>query len=291
MDPQIKISPSSSVDERKDENRFFRDKLIKAKIRSLVMEKISLFPKGAFLALRTAPLTLGPLFPKANPIPWTRAASKKKQEIRKLPLFRRVPIGLLFVDELGITNSFMQFLLALPSFVERFYLAPKSFSLFTEFIDRYVLDQDAKKAVSGAKGDEIYAFLSALIPSKGVWEIFSFFYFTLQLEIKVYEEIEEALKEEGGKEFFLLKKERRKKTVAKQIFTHPSNDCYELDAFIELRADGKKFHWVCFVKVEGGWYQCIDDSITKLRSTSLSRALKMSVLFHYTKVPFPRNLS
>jgi hypothetical protein len=73
--------------------------------------------------------------------------------------------------------------------------------------------------------------------------------------------------------------------IQRQFFTQPDARCYDLDAFIEGRPDGsQQTHYVAYLKIDGTWFQCDDERISTLRSTSLNVPLHRSLLLHYKRV-------
>jgi hypothetical protein len=76
-------------------------------------------------------------------------------------------------------------------------------------------------------------------------------------------------------------------SLKKQQFIQ-SDLCYDLDAFIELRSDGKAASLIAYVKMGGGWYQCDNDRITLLRSNSLTVPLSRALLLHYRLMHFTK---
>jgi hypothetical protein len=74
--------------------------------------------------------------------------------------------------------------------------------------------------------------------------------------------------------------------IQRQFFTRPDCYCYDLDAFVEYRPDGKDSQGdhIAYLKLEGIWYQCDDDQIIPLRSTQLNMALSRGILLHYKRI-------
>jgi len=246
--------------------------------------------KGALLPSTSAPQVVIDLLPtfdtgKAHVPPKT----KRKKKLRKTPLKRMPPIGLMSVDPEGCLNALMQFMLFIPGFAESFYFAPRSFTPFLEFIEQYTHDQQEKNSVSSANGGVLFRFLSHKLEDLSLHEIFQFLLRSLYLKWVIYPNLTEALNNGRPTDLFLSEK-----SMKKQVFTQPDFCCYELDAFIELRSDGVNVNFVTFVKLEGSWSQCDDERITHLRSNQLNGSLQRSVLLHYKKLSTqlrPWNLS
>lgn len=281
----LSVNPIFPIKERNPERRPFQERVVEGaekKIRGFVLEKISQARGAPLLPSATAPqvvINLLPGFENKRGVPQLKRSKKRK--IRRTPIPRTVPIGLVPVDLQGCVNALMQFVLSIPGFAEKFYFAPRSFYVFQEFIEQYHLDQQEKKNISIADGSSLFRFLSIRLEEFTLGEIFYFLISSLQLECRVYSSLDEALKGGRPDSFFL-----KGKSNQKQIISQPDCICYELDAFIELRSDGPDINHVTFLKVEGSWYQCDNECITQLRSYHLNGPLQRSTFFHYKRVVF-----
>jgi len=196
-----------------------------------------------------------------------------------MPIKPMAPIGLSPVDPEGCINALMQFILSLSGLSESFYLAPRSFAPFVDFMEQYHQDQQEKESVSKARGSTLFRFFSHQLQDLSLYAIFQFLLKALHLKCPVQANLKEALETERPVDIFLMET-----TVNRQIFTEPDCVCYELDAFIEMRSDGVNVNFVAFVKVEGRWYQCDDERIIQLCSNHLKVPLQSSVLLHYKKL-------
>lgn len=276
----LSVNPILPLGERNPERGPFQEKvLVDSKVSGVVLEKISQ-AKSALLPSASAPqvvINLLPAFESTKFLPQFKR--KKKRKIRKTPLPRSAPIGLLPVDPEGCINAIMQFVLSIQGLAENFYFAPRSFHVFQEFIDQYHADQQEKHSVSTADGGSVFRFLSMRIEELSLHEIFQFLLQSLHLNWGIYPSLNEALKTGRPSNVFV-----KEKSTQKQFITQPDCVCYELDAFIELRSDGTNVNFVTFVKLEGSWYQCDDERITQLRSYHLSGSLQRSVLLHYKRL-------
>jgi hypothetical protein len=204
---------------------------------------------------------------------------KRKSKMRKSPLKRKPPIGLRPVDPEGWLNALMQFILCIPGFAELFFFAPKSFSPFQEFIDQYFNDREENCTISSANGVALLRFLRTKLLYISLDEVFQLFMRTLNPKWEIHKTMDEALNNRYPPDFFITESCSRR-----QFFTTPDFFCYDLDAFIELRPDGLSVNFITYVKHEGVWYQCDDDRITQLRSTSLAIPISRAILLHYQMV-------
>lgn len=216
-------------------------------------------------------------------------------------------------------NALMQFLLFLPGFEELLRFAPRSLRPFQEFADQYRFDQLQRAAVSSAdvlplircamrkwpkkfplKGFSLYEllhnFLEALLPPAPLtsspnslslhpeWHLVWHPKKGLPLREAIHKKSSEKAREmliavEGSET-------PHNTAVQKQIFAASQEECYELDAFIELRSARPVPSFVAYLKVGGGWYQCDDERIVFLRSDCLQTALGRAVLLHYRRLHF-----
>ncbi len=87
----------------------------------------------------------------------------------------------------------------------------------------------------------------------------------------IFEKTERGSLPEHLKGYYLFSKESR--PVA-----------YELISFIEYRRDEfSQGAYVAYVKVENGWYQCMNERIAAMRSNHLNIALERGFLFYYRR--------
>lgn len=73
----------------------------------------------------------------------------------------RIPIGINPTYFCNWLNSFLQFIIFIPSLRTLFDYTPKSYSAFNNFIDMYLSDQEEKKLVTGASGAEVFELISS----------------------------------------------------------------------------------------------------------------------------------
>lgn len=221
-------------------------------------------------------------------------------------------------------NALMQFLIFLPGLAELFHFVPRSFQCFLDFIEQYLVDQQENLSVSSANTPHLVRCLMKKLPSSlfrspnraNIYEIFQALIKDLFPHVRIpisnplqndsvafhpewhviwelghHKSLDDAIQKkwQGKPQEILVAVKGTEGTscrlVNKQFFTELDCHCYDLDAFIELRPDGaKEAHFVTYLKVDGGWYQCDDERITALRSHSLSVPLYRSVLLHYKRV-------
>jgi hypothetical protein len=279
----LSVSPISPSRDRNSEegNYSARSSPIDSKVRGVVLDLIC-SAKGGLFASASAPQVVIDVLSVVESAKFEyRLKEKRKSKLRKAPLIRRAPIGLRPCDEEGWLNALMQFILSIPDIVELFFFAPKSFYPFQEFIDQYHLDQQEGKALSQANGVSLYRFISASLTNFSLHEIFEFILDALHKKCQIHPTVEAALKEKGESDLFVAER-----CLKRQFFTEKELFCYDLNGFIELRPDGPRVYFITYLKVHGIWYQCDDDQITELRSSSLNIPLNRAILLHYKRVDF-----
>lgn len=225
-------------------------------------------------------------------------------------------------------NALMQFVLFLPSFGDLFFFAPHSFHPFKDFIDQYKVDQQENKTVSSANTAslvrcamrklplflfqnkiDLYAILQHLIqalfptlPSLLSSKVGSYFPDSLAFhpewhlvwDVKKGKTLDEIIQQkwnEKAQEVLVSVKGVEGSfcnLIKKQFFTPSDWFCYDLDAFIEMRPDHGGVNFVTYLKLDGGWYQCDDEKVVRLRSNSLNVPLCRSILLHYKRIEFGR---
>lgn len=276
----ISVNPIFPFRERNPERGPLRENVVvDSKVKGLVLEKISQ-ARGGLLPSASAPQVVIDLLPAFDTGKIHPFKKKKPQcKVRKTPLPRLAPIGLMPVDPEGCINAIMQFILSIPGFAESFYFAPRSFYPFLEFIEQYIQDQQETNSTSSADGSILFRFLTHRLEDMSLDGIFQYLLRSLYLSWEIHANLGEALQNGRPPDVFLSEK-----STKKQIFTQPDLCCYELDAFIELRSDNVNVNFVTFVKVDGSWYQCDDSRITQLRSNQLNGCLQRSVLLHYKRL-------
>lgn len=292
------------------------------KIRGFVLEKmgqVRVGSRGALLPSMTAPravinllsaFAISPVVEgKVAPsMEWMPLPRRKRQQRLRKALRSMIPVGLRRCRPYEWINAWIQFFLFLPQVAELFSFMPRSFDSFREFSEQYALDQLENRAVSSANSAALIRCLFRMLPDHCFQNPFQIDPYELlcsftqaafprslfnsvlfhpewhlildEKENAFYKRIEHSPPE-------LLIAVRRKEVCSflkKQI----GNGCwYDLDAFIECRPDGQSLpSYIAYVKVEGTWYQCDDDRITPLLSTTLNIPLHGGTLFHYKKVPF-----
>ncbi len=252
---------------------------IDSKVRGLVLERISQ-ARGGLLPAAMAPQILLDLLPALESLHMEHRP-RTKQKMRKVPLLRGIPIGLLSSDSEGWVNALMQFILFIPGFTDLFFFAPRSFYSFREFIDQYQSDQQQNKNPSSANGIALFRFLTFRVPDLGLHEVFQFLLRALHAKWIIHPHLKGALQTDFPTDLFVIAN-----GMKWQLFPEPKLFCYDLDAFIELRPDGPSVNFIAYVKVQGAWYQCDDEQITLLRSNCLQAPLYRSVLSHYRRLTF-----
>lgn len=225
-------------------------------------------------------------------------------------------------------NALMQFILFLPNFADLFFFAPHSFHPFQDFIDQYKADQQENRAVSSANTlslvrcarrklphylfknkIDLYAILQNLIqalfptlPALLSSQVGSYFPDSLAFhpewhliwDVRRGKTLDESIQQkwnEKAQEMLVSVKgveESFCNLVKKQFFTPSDWFCYDLDAFIEMRPDHGGANFVTYLKLDGGWYQCDDEKVVRLRSNSLNVPLCRSILLHYKRIEFGR---
>lgn len=247
---------------------------------------------------------------------------KMKQRRRKLfknKAKKGIPLGLNRCSPHDWVNALMQLLIYLPDTPHLFSFVPRSFEVIREFIEQYLIDQQEKLTISTADGVQIAKCLIKNLPKDlfrdpnrvDLYEIvqllirsiypyfdrivnnFLLFHPEWHLIWDVNEELslEKALleKAESSPSEILVAvrgwEYHNRRMLKRQLFSPNLKQCYDLDAFIEHRQDVRNSaQYIAYLKVEGVWYQCDDDRVTPLLSTTLSVPLHRSVLLHYRKI-------
>ncbi len=273
----VKVTPVFRVEERnRKEGNLENSRPVDQKIGGVVLAKITP-EKGGLLAAVNAPhLTLGPI--KILHRSENRQVQKKRSKLRKAPLPKRVPIGLISSDSEGWLNALMQFFLYVPGFAESFTFAPRSFFPIQEFIDQYHLDQMEGRSVSLANGGRIFELFHSKFPHQGLLEIFETVLFLLKPEWRLCYKWGEIPHDLMSSHLLIATA-----SVKKQLKVE-RGQFYDLDLFIEKRPDGAKVNYYAYVKIDGCWYQCDDERITQVRSDGLTLALQRGILSHYKKI-------
>lgn len=282
----VSITPIFPVRERNRNNDIVESRSpIDSKIRGFVLERISHAKEGGLPPSATSHQVVIDFLPTLESAKRGERGQreKRKSKMRKSPLKRKPPIGLRPVDPEGWLNALMQFILYIPGFAELFFFAPRSFYPFQEFIDQYFNDREENCTISSANGVDLFRFLRTKLQQITLDEMFQLFIRTLNPKWEIHKTIEDALRSKYPVDFFVTESCSRR-----QFFTAPDFFCYDLDAFIELRPDGVSVNFITYVKHEGVWYQCDDDRITQLRSTSLAMPLSRAILLHYQRIDILR---
>jgi hypothetical protein len=236
-----------------------------------------------------------------------------------------IPIGLSPCVAFPPLNAILQFILFLPSFRDIFSFIPRSFTLLVDFLDQYAHDQKNNELVSSADSNQLFRLLYEKMPSTffplasgefeakeflfalvkaifgkmpplshslpfhpewhAVWDVSLPFSCAVDLPSRP---LEMLLTFKNGGPFPEISSAElaTRRLIQRQFFTQPDSYCYDLDAFIEYRPDGKSSRgiYVSYLKNEGIWYQCDDERITPLRSNHLNMPLYRSVLLHYKRI-------
>lgn len=249
--------------------------------------------------------------------------STKRHHLRRV-FGKHTPVGLRRCEPHGWINSWMQFFLYLPKLPDFLSFTPRRFDVFREFIDHYSIDQQENRSVSLANGASLVRCLLRMLPQNlfktvfiDFYEIFKAFFKALFPHVRFLfldpylrdalifhpewhllwkvdscslEEETQKMIQNQPKEILVSIRGQEplsRCAIKKQLFPRFSRHlCYDLDAFVERRSDGRNSSFITYVKVEGTWYQCDDDRITSLRSTTLSLPLYQSILLHYKKIEF-----
>jgi hypothetical protein len=296
---------------------------VDSRIQGLVLSQIPMSGPSTLLASATSPsVVIGfiPVMSLPNQFPNKMRKEKKAKKGAKKGVTRSsVPIGLNRCDSYPPLNAIMQLLLFLPALREIFSFAPYSFRSLTDFVETYAIDQDKKVSVSSANLNELYDlfiqkmpahffrldsanipikdFLGALIKTvfsqnaaqvghSPLFDPNSTLFLSSEFDFSSVVDLPNR-----PVELFVSMKVNKNSgcpIIQRQFFTKVDRSCYDLDAFIEYRADGKdkRGDHIVYLKSEGAWYQCDDDRITPIRSNRLNIALSGSVLLHYKRVIF-----
>ncbi len=259
----------------REEGRLDMRKPVDSKVRGLVLDKICQ-TQGALLPSAAVPQIITFLLPGFEPYRRESMQKKRKTRLRRTPLPRKIPIGLMPVDLEGWVNALMQFILYIPGFAENFTLAPKSLSPIQEFVDQYHQDLVDGKSVSSAGGAALFRLFTLRFPSFSLSEIFEALMHLLIPKWALFRTVHETPNQRHLPDLFFCIG-----PVKKQIYM---DQYYDLGAFIERRPDGARANYIAYVKVDGCWYQCDNDRITHLRSDMLSMPLQRGILSHYRQV-------
>lgn len=251
------------------------DVLIETKVRNVVLERIR-YAAGGLLPTALSPQMIWGLLPISEGVQKEQARRKKKR-LRKIPLSRSIPVGLVPLDNEGCLNALMQWLLFIPEFAEQFFFAPKSFAVFQEFVDQYQADQQQGVAVSSANNRAILEFLQGKLSDLSLLSLFQFLLNALGKRGEIAQNLEEGCKKGSPSDLFLLESLGSRQFVTDHFY-------YDLDAFIEQRPDGAQVNYVAYVKHQGSWYQCDEEKVTLIRSNCLQGPLKRSSLLHYKQI-------
>lgn len=266
------VNPIFATRERiREEGKIEIQNPIDSKVRGVVLEKIGQ-TKGALLPSASAPQIVSFLLPVGD------KQKKRKNKLRRTPLPRKTPIGLLPIDPEGWVNALMQFILYVPGFAESFAIAPRSLLPIQEFIDHYHLDLAEGKSTSSANGSALAQVLASKFHNLSLKEVVEALIRLLMPKWTVHKSIYEALMRPRSSDLFLSSS-----GLKKQLYADPGQ-YYDLDTFVEKRPDGSRFNYIAYVKVEGCWYQCDNDRVTHLRSDLLALPLQRSVISHYLQV-------
>lgn len=268
----VSLNPVFPAKERDLEEREEARKPIDSKVRGLVLKRIR-DNKSALLHSHGAPRIQF----SSSELGKIKATRKKKQTLKKSP-HRKIPIGLMPVDQEGKLNALMQLILYVPGFTDSFSLVPKSFSPILTFIDQVHRDHADNYAVSSADGSLLFSFFESKFLGFSLEKIFDALVELVKPKWTFFHETVESEKTISVPDLFLSGN-----SLKKQIFVEP-NQVFDLDAFIEKRPDVGEFHYFTYVKVDGCWYQCDNERITQLRSDMLNLPLQRGVLAHYRKV-------
>lgn len=308
------VLPTRSIDDfSREKNRYHgflhsSDKQVDSKIQGLVLSQIPKSVPSMLLASPISPRVIIDLIPaiglpQPEPIPRKRPRHSSKRSIHR----HHIPIGLGRCELFTPLNAIMQFILFLPTYRDTFTFAPRSYATLSDFIDQYALDQDRNLPVSSADSNQLLRLLIQKMPTylfqaqnerldmKGFinvliktvlgksptthcdlhWDLSFPFSSSIDLPSRP-PELFVTIKEQINPESCHL--------IQRQFFTKPDSFCYDLDAFIEYRPDGRVADYITYLKAEGTWYQCDDDRIFPMRSNQLNPALYRSVLLHYTRI-------
>ncbi|MBX7066180.1 MAG: hypothetical protein K1X28_03005 [Parachlamydiales bacterium] len=278
----ISITPVLQTRERtRNEVKLEVQNPIDSKVRGLVLEKIGQ-TKGALLPSASASQIISFLLPGFEAGKMESMQKKRKNKLRKTPLPRKTPIGLMPADPEGWVNALMQFILYVPGFAESFSIAPRSLFSIQDFIDQYHQDLAEGRSTSTANGLGLMQLFGLKFPNLSLKEVVEALIRLLIPKWTVYRSIYEALLRPRTIDLLIAST-----GLKKQLYADPGQ-YYDLNAFVEKRPDGALAHYIAYVKVEGGWYQCDNDRVTQLRSDMLALPLQRTVISHYRQVsPLP----
>lgn len=262
--PIFPIRERAPDEEQKSEWRQVRD----SRVQGFVLERIGQ-TTGALFPSACAPQIVQ--FFYAN-----EGHKERKNKLRKTPLPRKTPIGLMPADLEGRVNALMQFILYVPGFADCFSIAPRSLFPIQEFIDRYHQDLVEGRACSNAS--KLAPLLELKFPHFSIREVIDALFQLLKPKWQVQRTLQEALYKPRTADLFLSVS-----GLKKQLYVEPAQ-YYDLDAFIERRPDGPRINYIAYVKVDGCWYQCDDERITHLRSDLLALPLERSTICHFRQV-------
>ena len=297
-------------------------KPVDSKIQELVLSQIHNSSPSMLLASATSPNVVIALIPGVILVNESSMRVPRKQKREKAALKRGrdkgiTPVGIERCELFPAFNAILQLILFLPVFREAFSFAPRSYQIFTQFVSQYSFDQESRAQTSSADSTPLLNLLKKKMPASffssksDKVEIKAFIYsmmetvfghelspfsdsLTFHPEWSVSWNLElpfaSAIQLTGRPIELFVKLDSTKSgtnlSIQRQFFTKPDCFCYDLDAFVEYRPDGKEnggYH-ITYLKMEGAWYQCDDHRITPMRSTQLNQALNRSILLHYRRI-------
>ena len=297
-------------------------KPVDSKIQELVLSQIHNSSPSMLLASATSPNVVIALISGVILVNDASSRMPRRQKKEKAALKRGrdkgiIPIGIERCEQFPAFNAILQLILFLPVFREAFSFAPRGYQVFTQFVAQYSMDQETKYQATSADSKplldllmkkmptsffksksekvEIKSFLCAMMETVFGSELSPFndsLTFHPEWSVSWNPELpfSSAINLTGRPLELFVKLDSSKPgtnlSVQRQFFTKPDCFCYDLDAFIEYRPEGKEnggYH-ITYLKMEGAWYQCDDDRITRMRSTQLNQALNRSILLHYRRI-------
>ncbi|MGB7978972.1 MAG: hypothetical protein WCF19_07430, partial [Chlamydiales bacterium] len=273
----ISVTPILPLRERhRDEGSPHRfPKSIDTKVRGFVLDRMSQTRERVLPPASAAQTVLGFLAPLDGAKEERAPRARAKPKLRRNPIDRRRPIGLVRVEPEGWLNALMQFVLYVHGFAEGFDFVPRSWYPMREFIDQYHQDQQENRQVSSASGEILFQCLKGRLSGLSIPEMCQSLFDLIHAKWEIHGRIEEALRGDLAGDLFVAQN-----SPSKQIFAGPGL-CYDLNAFIEKRSDEVGVNYVAYVKVDGLWFQCDDERITQIRSDSLALPLLRGIFAHY----------
>ncbi len=291
---------------------------VDSKIQYLVLSQIRGASPCTLFASATSPHVVIDLIPgMALPVLQKKKESRKgsRNSVKQADK-GFIPIGLTRCDVYPPINSILQLLLFIPVLRDAFSFAPLSYRELNEFIDQYIVEQRKRVDVSTLQSDQLLQLLMQKMPAH---------FFRFQgAKIDIKEFLCFLIKTVFGRgsppvplslafhldwnvtwdrnfpfssvidlpmrpaELFVTVNSRNENCcslIQRQFFTKPDGYCYDLDAFVEYRLDGKsKGDHITYLKSEGGWYQCDDERIVPMLSSQLNTPLSRSILLHYKRI-------